>query len=121
MWTLSNGRIRVVFQLTPEGHFLTQQIADMESGDVWKASPNRPASPVRLQADAEVFDAQRQFLLRAQYAESVNPGGVRQFIVLQDLKGAARITVVFELYNNQPVLRYNLRYQNLAPAPAHVT
>lgn len=121
MWTFTNGRIRAVFQLTPEGHFLTQQIADLESGDVWKASPNRPASPVRLQADNEAFDAQRPFLLQTQHWESVNPGGVRQFIVLQDLKGAARITVVFELYDNQPVLRYSLRYQNLTPATAHIT
>ena len=47
-------------------------------------------SPVRLQADSDLFDAQTRFFLVAQYAQSVNPGGVRQFIVLQDVKGRAR-------------------------------
>ena len=44
-WTLSNGLIRASFQLTPEGFFLTQQISDLQSGDQWAASPNRPTSP----------------------------------------------------------------------------
>ena len=98
MWTLSNGWIRAIFQLTPEGYFLTRQISDLQSGDQWTASPNRPTSPVRLQADSDLFDAQTQFLLMAQYAESINPGGVRQSVVLQDVKGRAQITVIFELY-----------------------
>src|SRR5664279_3449868 len=96
IWTLSNGRIRASFQLTPEGFFLTRQISDLQSGDQWAASANRPTSPVRLQADGDLFDAETQFFMVAQYAESVNPAGVRQFIVLQDLKGRARITVILD-------------------------
>ena len=64
-WTLSNGWIRASFQLTPEGFFLTQQISDLQSGDQWAASGNRPASPVRLQADSDLFDAQTRFFLVA--------------------------------------------------------
>src|ERR1035441_11053908 len=52
-WILSNGWIRASFQLTPEGYFLTQQISDLQSGDQWAASPNRPTSPVRLQTDRD--------------------------------------------------------------------
>src|ERR1035437_1343845 len=106
IWTLSNGWIRASFQLTPEGFFLTQQISDLQSGDQWAASGNRPTSPVRLQADSDLFDAQTRFFLVAQYAESVNPGGIRQFILLQDVQGRAQITVVFDLFDNHPVLRY---------------
>jgi alpha-galactosidase len=119
-WTLSNGWIRASFQLTPEGFFLTRQISDLQSGDQWVASPNRPTSPVRLQVDSDLFDAQTRFLLVGQYAESVNPGGVRQFIVLQDVKGRARITVVLDLFNNHPVLQYSLKYKNLTPATTHI-
>src|ERR1035437_10185128 len=90
-WTLSNGWIRASFQLTPEGFFQTQQISDLQSGDQWVASADQPTSPVRLQADSDLFDAQTRFFLVGQYAESVNPGGVRQFIVLQDVQGRARI------------------------------
>ncbi len=120
-WTLSNGWIRASFQLTAEGLFLTQQISDLQSGDQWAASPNRPTSPVRLQADSDLFDAQTQFSLVAQYAESVNPGGIRQFIVLQDLKGRAQITVVLDLFSSHPVLRYSLKYKNLTAATTHIT
>ena len=120
-WTLSNDWIRASFQLTPEGFFLAQRISDVQSGDQWAASPNRPTSPVRLQAGSDLFDAQTPFLLVAQYAESVNPGGIRQFIVLQDVKGRARITVVVDLFNNHPVLRYSLKYKNLTAATTYVT
>ena len=85
IWTLSNGWISAVFQLTPDGYFLTRQISDLQSGDQWTPSPNRPTSPVRLQAGTDVFDAQRPFLLLDQYTQSVNPSGLRQYIVLQDL------------------------------------
>ena len=120
-WTLSNALIRTSFQLTPEGYFLTQQISDLQSGDQWTASPNRPASPVRLQTDGDLFDAQTKFFLVAQYAQSVNPGGVRQFIVLQDVKGRAQITVILDLFNDHPVLRYSLKYKNLTSAATHIT
>jgi alpha-galactosidase len=120
-WTLSNGWIRASFQLTPEGYFLTQQISDLQSGDQWAASPNRPTSPVCLQTDSDLFDAQTQFILVAQHAESVSLGGIRQFITLQDVKGRAQITVVFDLFNNHPVLRYSLKYKNLTPGTTHIT
>ena len=121
LWTLSNGWIRAVFQLTPEGYFLTRQISDIQSGDQWNASPNRTTSPVRLQADNDVFDAQTRFLLNAQYAEPIYPGGIRQTVVLQDVRNRAQITAVFEMYPNQPVLRFTLKYKNLTGATTHVT
>ncbi|MGA2271087.1 MAG: glycoside hydrolase family 36 protein [Bryobacteraceae bacterium] len=121
IWTLSNGWIRAVFQLSPDGYFLTQQISDWQSGDQWMPSPNRPTSPVRLQAGAGVFDAQRPFLLLDQFTQNVDPSGVRQYIVLQDLNSAAQITVILEVYDNQPVLRYSLRYRNLTASQVYVT
>ena len=121
IWTLSNGWIRAVFQLSPDGFFLTRQISDLQSGDQWTPSPNRPTSPVRLRAGTDVFDAQRPFLLLDQYAQNVNPSGVRQYIVLQDLNSAAQITVMLEVYDNQPVLRYSLRYRNPTGYQVYVT
>ena len=120
-WTLGNGWIRAIFQLSPDGYFLTQQISDLQSGDQWTPSPNRPTSPVRLQAGTDVFDAQRPFLLLDQYTQNVNPSGLRQYIVLQDLNSAAQITVILEVYDNQPVLRYSLRYRNLTASQVYVT
>src|SRR5580765_8298609 len=112
-WDLSNGLIRASFQLTAEGFFLTQQISDLQSGDQWTASPSRPASLIRLQADNDLFDAQTKYFLITHYAESVNPGGVRQFIVLQDVNGRAQITVILAMFDDHPVLRYSLKYKNL--------
>jgi hypothetical protein len=121
LWTLSNGSIRAVFQLTPEGYFLARQISDVQSGDQWSASPNRNTSPIRLQADGDLFDAQTQFTLFAQTVEAIPAGGVRQNIVLQDTKGRAQITLALELYNGQPVLRAGVRYKNLTASTTHVT
>jgi hypothetical protein len=123
LWTLSNGWIRAVFQLTPEGYFLTRSISDLQSGDQWSAPPNGTTSPVRLQAGSDVFDAQTQFVLKAQFAEPIDQpiGGARQTVVLQDLKGRAQITVIFEIYSNQPVLHYGLKYRNLTATTAHIT
>src|SRR3954454_16983492 len=120
IWALSNASIRATFQLTPDGYFPTQELADLQTGDRWAASANRPASVVRLQADSDIVDAQTRFLLVAQYAESINPGGVRQFIVLRDAQGRAQITVVFELFTGHPVLRYSLKYKNLSGAATHI-
>jgi len=120
-WTLTNGLIRVTFQLTAEGLFVTQQISDLTSGDQWAPSLNRPASPIRVQADSDIFDAKTQFFLVHQYPASITPGGVRQSIVLQDVKGRAQLTVILELYNDYPVLRYGVRYKNLTQAATHIT
>jgi hypothetical protein len=120
-WTLSNGLIRAVFQLTPDGYFLTQQICDLQSGDQWMASPSRPTSPVRLQVGTDVFNAQRPFLLLDQYIQNVNPSGMRQYVLLQDLNSAAQITVILEVYDNQPVLRYSLLYRNPTASQVYVS
>src|SRR6185369_6080822 len=74
-WTLSNSLIRASFQLTAEGFFLTRKISDLQSGDPWTASSNRPASLVRLQVDNDLFDAQTKYFLITHFAQSVNPGG----------------------------------------------
>src|SRR5213594_2984800 len=97
-WTLNNGLIRAVFQLTPDGYFLTREVSNLQSGDRWKASVNRTTSPVRLQAGDDVFDAQTPFRMLSHGTQSIaQPPGMRESIVLLDLAGRAQITVVFEL------------------------
>ncbi len=120
-WVLGNGWIQATFQLTPDGHFLTQSINDLHNGDSWTAPANQPSSPIHLQAGNDVFDASRQYSLLDQYTVSANPAGVRQVILLQDVASAAQFTVIFDLYDNQPVLRYSLRYRNTTGAIANVT
>src|SRR5438067_11570268 len=92
IWNLSNGSIGATFQLTPEGYFLTRRIADSQSGDIWIDSPNRPTSPIRLQTDADLFDASTPFELYSYTPEGLAAGGTRLNIVLRDLKGRAEIT-----------------------------
>jgi hypothetical protein len=120
-WVLGNGFIQASFQLTRDGHFLTQAICDLRNGDLWMAPVNQPSSPIHLQAGNDVFDAGRQYTLLDQYTLDDSPSGVRQVIVLQDLAGAAQITVIFDIYDNQPVLRYHLRYRNITGGTAYVT
>lgn len=121
IWTLTNGSLKAVFQLTTDGHFLTREVSNLTTGDRWSASPNHPSSPVQLTEGSEVFDAQRQYKLLNQWTQAAAPSGVRQFIALQDLKRIAQITVVLEMYDNQPVLRYHLRWRNRTATTAYVT
>ena len=120
-WVLSNGLIQATFQLTPDGHFLAQSVYDLQNGDLWAASATHPSSPIHLRAGLDVFDANRQYSLLDQYLSTASPSGTRQVIVLQDLAGAAQITLFLDIYDNQPVLRYHLRYRNMTGAPAYVT
>jgi len=121
IWDLSNGLIRARFQLTSSGNFLTSDLSDLQTGESWTPSANRTTSLVRLQTGGETFDAETQFLLVGQYAESLSSGGIRQTIVLQDVSARAQITVALELYTGHPVLRYSLKYKNLTGATARVT
>ncbi|MEO8595317.1 MAG: alpha-galactosidase [Candidatus Solibacter sp.] len=121
IWSLSNGLIRATFQLTPSGNFLTNDLSGLQTGDRWVAADGRPNSVIRLQTETDSFDAETQFSLVGQYAESLSPGGVRQFIVLRDVQQRALLTVVLDLYGDYPVLRYSVKYKNLTPASTHVT
>src|SRR5215471_3326095 len=108
LWNLSNDWISASFQLSPEGYFLTRQIAGIRSGDVWTASPNQPQSLVSLKTDTDVFDAGTAYNLVRQFTEPVAQG-TRQTIVLRDLPGRAEMTLLLEIYTGQPVLRYSLK------------
>src|SRR5579872_2897990 len=121
IWTLNNGAIQAAFQLTSTGNFITLYISSLQSGDVWGSSPGQLSSLIHLQAGSNTFDAHRQYRLTDHYTEATTPSGVRQYIVLQDLSGAAQITVILEAYDNQPVLRYTRRYRNLTGAPVFLT
>ena len=120
-WILGNGALHVVVRLTPEGTLLTQSIVDVTTGDQWPAAANQPMTPIRLQAGDEIFDARRQYALIEQYTQPTDPAGFRQVIVLQDLNRTAQITVIFNLYDNQPVLRYHIKYKNLTASPVTLT
>jgi hypothetical protein len=113
VWVLSNGWIRGSFQLRPDGLFSIQWIVDYQSGDLWTAPQNQISTPIRLQAGSEVYDETRAYTLIDQYAQSTTPSGVRQFIVLQDLQKTALITLILDIYDNQPVIRYHLCFRNL--------
>ncbi len=120
-WVLNSGALQAGFCLTPQGNFITQFISDPQGAAAWVASPAQPSSIVHLQAGSDLFDANRQFTLLDQYTQPITSGGVRQFIVLLDANNAAQITVILEIYDNQPVLRYSLTYRNLTAAPVYVT
>src|SRR5690348_15698889 len=119
-WTLNNGWVNAVFQLTVDGHFVAQELDDLRSGDRWTAAINQPSALIRWQAGSEVFDAQRQYMLMGQSVQTL-PTGVRQTIVLQDLKGTAQFTVVLNAYDDQPVIRYSIIYRNVTGSNVTVT
>ncbi len=120
-WLLTNGLIQASFQFTTDGRFLTQSIQSLQTGDFWTSAPAQPSTPIHFQAGAALFDAARQYLLTDQYTQPVGISGIRQVIVLNDSQGAAQVTLNLDIYDNQPVIRFNVRYRNLTPAVQYVT
>jgi hypothetical protein len=121
IWTLSSDCVTATFQLTPEGFFLAQSITNPQTGDQWTPAASQPVSPVLFTAGSDTFDASRQYKLLDQYPQNIDPSGVRQYIVLGDLTGVAQITVMLEVYDGQPVLRYSTRYRNTSGMAVNVT
>ena len=119
-WTITNGWVYAILQLTPDGHFVSQELSDVQSGDRWTASASQPSAPIRFQAANEVFDAQTQYSLISHSVDTGTPTGIRQTIVLQNVKATAQFTLVFKVYDNQPVLRYSLTYRNLTANTVYV-
>jgi alpha-galactosidase len=119
-WTLSSTRITAIFQFT-NGYFGLQSITDATTGDQWTPPAGKRSSPVHFTAGSNTFDAQTQYQLVDQYAQSIAPSGVRQYVVLQDLAGTALITVTLEVYDGQPVVRYATNYRNASGSTVYVT
>ncbi len=120
-WALTNGWIRAVFQLDSAGHFLSQEVSDLHSGDRWLPSANQPSAVIRFQTSAETFDAQEQYVLIGQSVGAISPSGISQSIVVGNLSGTAQFTLKLELYDNRPVLHYSLAYRNLTGSTVYVS
>ncbi|MBM3745303.1 MAG: alpha-galactosidase [Acidobacteria bacterium] len=118
-WTLSNGRIQAVFQLTPLSTFEFQSLRDLRNGDAWLAPMGVPTSPIRLRLDDRFYGAQTLFRL-VDHSVAAIPGGQRQTILLEDSHATALFRLDLELYADQPVLRTSLRVRNLQSRPARV-
>jgi alpha-galactosidase len=121
VWTLSSSRMIAAFQLTPDGFFQALSLYDPTTGDQWLPPQGQPTSPIHFTAGPDTFDAQRQYTLADQYAQNLDPCGIRQFIVLQDLTGVAQITLTLEVFDGQPALRYQTHYRNTGGVSAYVT
>jgi hypothetical protein len=117
-WTLSSSAMRAVFQWTPDSRLIAQSLSNLATGDTWTVIG--AASPIRFATDSDLFDGNRQFTLVSRRSDSIAPSGVRESIVLDDAAGAGRITVLLEVYDDQPVLRYSLIYTNRSAIPAYL-
>jgi alpha-galactosidase len=115
VWTLRNGSAQAVFELDHAGRFGLRSFEDLKTGDTWAPPAGRRTSPIRLRVNGETFDADTAFQVVDHSSGYVPRFGQRQTIELQDSRGRGRVAVELELYEGQPVLRYRVRYRNLAP------
>ncbi|HJT90216.1 MAG TPA: alpha-galactosidase [Bryobacteraceae bacterium] len=116
-WTLGNSLLTATVRLTPGGQLAFAGLSS-SAGDRWAPAPGLP---VLLQTSDPAFSPAGPFFLIDQHSESITPSGIRQYIVLQNQPTTARITVLLEIYDNQPVLHYALRYRNLTSAPVYIS
>jgi hypothetical protein len=119
-WTLDNGQIRLVLQLS-NGRFGAQSVRDLRTGDVWRAPANELPAFIRMQVGNELYDSGRMYTLVDHSTGATAAPGIRQTIVLRDLDNTALFTVTVEVYDEQPVARYGVRYRNLTGVTRRVT
>lgn len=119
-WTLNNGYAEAVFQLEPGGTFAFIRVQQLQTGDVWTPPPGIRSSPINLNVAGYPVDADTPFTLVSQSARAIARRGYRQTIVLEDLDHTGRVQLELEMYQNQPALRYRVRYRNLRQFPVDV-
>jgi alpha-galactosidase len=120
VWTVSNATMSAEFQLTPEGYFRSQRLRDSKTGDDWMVPANVSSSVIRFQIEDDWIDGQTNFELVEHHEEAVAPAGVRRVIVLRDALSRGVVTVNLEVYDGFPVLRYSVKFRNLAANAVHV-
>ena len=118
-WSLSNGIATAVFQLASDGHFEFRRLTDSQ-GREWVPPDRMRSSLFNIRTDTDVFDAGTAFRMVSQSARSIARRGYRQTIVLQDLQARARVIVDLDMFENQPALRYRVRFRNLRPGTARI-
>ena len=120
IWTLSNGWIEAVFQLTPSDTFEFRSLRDLRSGETWQPPEQVRSSPIRLQVDDKLWDGQTPFRLVSQQARAIARRGYRQTITLGDLQRLGYLQLELEMYEDQPVLRYRVRFRSFRLATVQV-
>ncbi|HMA07109.1 MAG TPA: hypothetical protein VKP68_04585, partial [Ramlibacter sp.] len=112
LWSIENSVAGAVFQLTPEGTFELRRLTNKTSGDVWTPPPGVRCSPIRIRLEDAVFDENTTYRLVRRSSGASTRRSYRHVIELADLGGIGRVLVVLEMYEKQPVLRYQVRFQN---------
>jgi hypothetical protein len=115
-WTLSNGQIRAVFQLAPDGYFVFRSLTDLQRGVEWAPPSGVRSTPFRFQFGARVIDEHTRFRLIGQSIRPAPRRGLQQSIVLETDDDHARVVVELLMYAGQPVLRYRSLLQNRSGA-----
>ena len=111
-WDLSNGAIRVVLRLDPDGHFSLAELDQLASGQTWLAPQGEASSPILVRMGSKTYDSSTLYSLVDEYTERPNASTVRQVIVLDDLAHTARIQLQVELYDGQPVVHHRVSITN---------
>lgn len=120
-WTLSNGQIRAVFQLSADGYFGFRSLTDLLRGVEWAPPAGIRSTPFRFQLGDTVIDEHTRFRLIGHSVRPVARRGSQQSIVLETEDANARVVVELLMYPGQPVLRYRSLLQNRSGAGDFVT
>ncbi len=118
-WTLANGVVSAVVELTPAGIF--QLVQAGLPGKLWQAPANSVSSPLRFSVDNQTFDGSTQYSLVEQHTETTSRNGMRQVILLQAASGAIQVQVNFDLFVGQPVVRIRSVIKNISSSPVAIT
>lgn len=118
-WSLENDVLSVRFSHTSDGRFEFRGIA-RRGGSSW-AAHGGGSSPIRLCVGERWLDKTTQYRVQGASEREVSPGRNRLTIVLELIDGSGQVTLDCDIWQRVPVLRYAVRYRNLAGQPVTVT
>ncbi|MFN7924340.1 MAG: glycoside hydrolase family 36 protein [Bryobacteraceae bacterium] len=109
-WSLSNGALETVIQLTPAGELELEAMTPAQ-GNAWIPAPGS-SSLIRLKAGDVAYRGSSSYRLLSQSSRPAARGSFMQTILLGCPAGDCEITLEFQMWPDLPVLRYGARYRN---------
>ena len=113
-WTLKNDVFRAVLRLNRStSGFQLDEIRDLVTNDVWRLPARAGSFPLVVELDnGQQLSAGSQFLVTAQTISEIDRGGQALTVDLSAEDSPLKLSIRFDIYPGQPVLRHQATIAN---------
>jgi alpha-galactosidase len=121
-WTLRNDVFQAVLRMNRgTGSLQLDELRNLATQEIWRLAPGAGSFPVAVELeDGRRLNAESSFLVTGQSITELDRGGQALTLELSEADGPLGLTLTFDLYPGQPVLRHQARILNRLPRPVTV-